>query len=456
MPLMPMPPTPTKCMRRVLPSIAAAQLAPPRHRAIDDDPRGVGPRQRPRRGRHARSRDRDRPPAPSIASASASPVSSRCTMTIRRARRPSTSAFLRWWSSVAVGSGIRIDAFARRRHLRQRGRAGAAHDQVRRLHLAVHVVEERLDAGRQPGRSVRGAHHLQIALARLVGDRKAYPGGCQPRRRLHHGHVDRVRALRAAKDQTRAASCGCDRDRLIVAGPRSPPRKTPAAPDCRPRTPCAGKNANVDSKVTAAARDHARQQPIGQARHRVLLEQHRRDSRAAPRQRPPDPSCIRRRRPPGRAGASQIMRHASSGPSGSSANPTRRSTPRLALESGDANHVELEPFARHHPRFDALRGAGKRHRASTDRARSSSRATAMPGYRCPPVPPPAITTRTASRGSRLHLRVLRNVQQHAHAEQVDQQRRSAGADERQRNALGRHQAEHDADVHERLHARASS
>ena len=48
-------------------------------------------------------------------------------------------------------------------------------------------------------------------------------------------------------------------------------------------------------------------------------------------------------------------------------------------------------------------------------------------------------------------RVLRHVQQNAHADQIDQQRRSAGADERQRNALGRHQAEHDADVHERLH-----
>ena len=35
-----------------------------------------------------------------------------------------------------------------------------------------------------PARWYAVAHQIQIALAGLVGDRKAYPGGCQPRRRL--------------------------------------------------------------------------------------------------------------------------------------------------------------------------------------------------------------------------------------------------------------------------------
>ena len=84
----------------------------------------------------------------------------------------------------------------------------------------------------------------------------------------------------------------------------------------------------------------------------------------------------------------------------------------------------------------------------------------MPGYRCPPVPPPAITTRNGvgqSGSSRPLLAprhvalLLRHVQQNAHAEQVDEQRRSAEADERQRNAFRRQQPERNADVEQRLH-----
>ena len=55
-------------------------------------------------------------------------------------------------------------------------------------------------AGFEPGPAVAVAHHLQVALACLVRDCQSCCGGCQPRRRFHHGHVDRVRALRAAKD----------------------------------------------------------------------------------------------------------------------------------------------------------------------------------------------------------------------------------------------------------------
>src|SRR5688500_940663 len=82
----------------------------------------------------------------------------------------------------------------------------------------------------------------------------------------------------------------------------------------------------------------------------------------------------------------------------------------------------------------------------------SSRATAMPGYRCPPVPPPAITTLNpmTRRPSCGGGRVLRHIEQDAHADQIDQQRRSAGAHEGERDALVRHEAEHEADVEEGL------
>jgi hypothetical protein len=46
--------------------------------------------------------------------------------------------------------------------------------------------------------------------------------------------------------------------------------------------------------------------------------------------------------------------------------------------------------------------------------------------------------------------VLRDVEQHTHAKQIDQERRAAKADQRKRNPLGRHQPEHHADVHHRL------
>src|SRR5688572_10450220 len=89
---------------------------------------------------------------------------------------------------------------SRGHQLGERGGAGAADDQVGGLHLPIHREQERLDAGLEPGAPVAVADHRQIALSCLMRDRQSWCGGCQPRRRLHHGHVDRVRPLRAAKD----------------------------------------------------------------------------------------------------------------------------------------------------------------------------------------------------------------------------------------------------------------
>src|SRR3974390_80505 len=47
--------------------------------------------------------------------------------------------------------------------------------------------------------------------------------------------------------------------------------------------------------------------------------------------------------------------------------------------------------------------------------------------------------------------LLRDVQQHTHAGQGNEQRRAAVGDEGQRNTFGRHHAQHHADVNERLH-----
>src|SRR5439155_27034838 len=67
----------------------------------------------------------------------------------------------------------------------------------------------------------------------------------------------------------------------------------------------------------------------------------------------------------------------------------------------------------------------------------SSSAIAIPGHRCPPVPPPAITIR--STGPPFPSgRVLRDVQQHPEGAEARHQAGAAVAQERQRDSLGRH------------------
>ena len=70
--------------------------------------------------------------------------------------------------------------------------------------------------------------------------------GCQLRRCLHHGHVDRVRALGAAKDQNprRPVGRACSGDRFAKNSGRT------GLPATNPLLP---KKRTVDSKVTAAA-----------------------------------------------------------------------------------------------------------------------------------------------------------------------------------------------------------
>src|ERR1019366_8198083 len=79
--------------------------------------------------------------------------------------------------------------------------------------------------------------------------------------------------------------------------------------------------------------------------------------------------------------------------------------------------------------------------------RVTSRATAIAGITCPPVPPPAITN------SDLVCRsagMFRNIEKYAERGQRHKKRTAAEADHGQRNTFGRHHAEHHADVEEGL------
>src|SRR5262245_14237233 len=99
---------------------------------------------------------------------------------------------------------------------------------------------------------------------------------------------------------------------------------------------------------------------------------------------------------------------------------------------------------------------------------SHSRATAIAGKTCPPVPPPAINNfmaETAAKQGRSMLRpckgnksastrglrrLLRDIEQHTGAQEHHQQTRTAITDEWQRNALCWHHSENYGKVDQRL------
>ena len=177
------------------------------------------------------------------------------------------------------------------------------HHDVGLLHLAVHLVQERLHprARGLPPRSL--ADRVQIALTRLMGDGQPHARGRQLRRRRHHGHVDRVRALRTANDQTRAHARHSPSAATRV-------RRTPARTGLPATNPVRGKNRNASGTFTAAARTQRRQQPVRDARQRVLLEQQRRTAAQRgqredrPRREAADPD--HHRRPPPREHAPRV------------------------------------------------------------------------------------------------------------------------------------------------------
>ena len=172
-----------------------------RQHPVDDHSRRVRPRQPPRRRRHALAfagvagqRERSPPPA-------APPSRSRCSTTraapCRDQRLARSAAGDRRWPSAAEsesppGPPRSAPPASSRRRGRRRGRPPSSPGPSR--------TGTARPAPRVPP-PVAVADHLQIALPGLMRDVHSRRRRCQPRRRLHHGHVDRVRALRAAKDQ---------------------------------------------------------------------------------------------------------------------------------------------------------------------------------------------------------------------------------------------------------------
>ena len=140
-----------------------------------------------------------------------------------------------------------------------------AHDEVRELHLASHVEEEGLDARREARAAVAVLDELQIALSCLMRDFQPEVACCQPRRCLHHGHVDRVRALGAAKDQNPR--------RTIDPLRRHVEELRTNRIACDKSLPSEEADGRLERHRGAA--DDSREQPVRESRHRVLLEQQR-------------------------------------------------------------------------------------------------------------------------------------------------------------------------------------
>src|SRR5579871_4423473 len=85
----------------------------------------------------------------------------------------------------------------------------------------------------------------------------------------------------------------------------------------------------------------------------------------------------------------------------------------------------------------------------------SSRAIASAGITWPPVPPPAIKTRSLFPVPCTSVNLTRNIQQHAHPSQRNEDRSSTRRDKRQRNPLRRQERQHHAHIEEGLNQNRS-
>ena len=261
--------------------------------------------------------------------------------------RPGRGEHLGVLALVIVGGGRQRHEHRRPaggRQLRDRRRAGAADDEVGRPYFPVHGEQERLHPGLEPRAAVPVPDEFQIALSCLMRDRQPARVGCQLRRRLHHGHVDRVRALGAAKDQhPRQAPRRALRRRSLpteLGTHRIACDKAPPSEIARRRLERHRRRA-----------DDPREQPVRQAGHRVLLEQQRRDAAQRRGEHDRARSCSRRRRSPGPAERRDRIRHASTPLERQQQHRAQqRGAGDVPFRPGAAQQVELEPLARHDPR----------------------------------------------------------------------------------------------------------
>ena len=179
---------------------------------------------------------------------------------------------------------------------------------------------------------------------------------CQPRRRLHQATLIACEPWEPPKIRTRGGS----RAALLrafgkelwtdrIACDKSPPPEV----------------AHRRLEGHRGRTHHPRQHAVREPRHRVLLEQQRRDPprrgerEHRPRAVAPDPDHEVRpspRQDPPRVERAQRQQR----------QPAHQRRARHPLESRAPQHVELEAFARHHARLDAARRARERdHRVRT-------------------------------------------------------------------------------------------
>ena len=327
---------------------------------------------------------------------------------------------MRWWSSVAAGNGTSTAG-------RPAAASSASVVAPARQTTRSAALISRGDADRErlpPAPRRRRARRPSRTAARSrspVWCTMSRPpdAPCQLRRRRHHGHVDGVRALRAAKDQH--------------------PRRR-ARPPIVDRSALASKNsARTGLPATNALSAKVRQRLVVGHRRRAHPRARAADwssparrsarapssgCRAAPRRARPAPSCTRRRQSRRAAGAA---RRGATRRRGRAARAARRAAaPRATCPSvrRSESTSSANPSLRHDR---ALRGRAPSRQTSrwaSGTRRRSSRATAIPGYRCPPVPPPAITTDNV----RPHAARPRAIHARSAIVPVDVHRRAPAAD----------------------------
>ena len=203
------------------------------------------------------------------------------------------------------------------------------------------------------------------------------------RRGVRHRLVEAMRALAAAEDQQGEARAR-----------RRRRRSRTGAPDCRSAPPwSAGKYALASGKVDADAPRQPGEGAVGHAGMRVLLEQHGRECGAA--------SAASDDRERGVAadadhhvGAEFAERCARRAPTrrGQLRSELQRAAPAAAAQAADRHGTEGEARLRDDPRLDAVARCRRTGRGCGSARRRIS-ATARPGNRCPPVPPPATIIR---------------------------------------------------------------
>ena len=350
MPLIPMPPIPTKCTRRVRPRnfMTTARCDDP----VDDSGRRVRPRERPRRRWPSPRAVRGRPASAATDAASDSPVK---LPLLEQHRRAGVDQHLRVLALVVVG----------------RAPETAPAPTASRWRPVRPASSRRRGRSTSVARLISSATRSRNGSARASTPARSYPARTSPTSRVPvWWTIPRPASVRA--------SCGAAATMatLIACAPWEPPRTSTR--DQRRRSNFAVRTAKNSARTGLPATNpllpkyrsvgvirhgrgpHAfREQPVRQARHGVLLQHHGRNS--AQRRQEHDRSRAvaadanhhvrpaSREQPPGVEQGQRDERRAA-----------HAGSQRLALQPGTPNDVELEPFGRDHAGFEPPAGSRER------------------------------------------------------------------------------------------------